>query len=88
MTDKPTPDDYDADNGYHDGKGVDQCPHCPKIFSHNQGYWGTVYDQQGTEYDDILETDPTDGPFFCADCWDELSTNLRQSEHNTLEEFQ
>lgn len=80
-----TPDDYDIDDGYNSDSGLEECPHCDTHYSLNGGYTGTVYDQQGREFDIFLDADPEQGPFFCPGCWDELETNRKREENNSLE---
>ena len=88
MTEKPTPDDYDADDGFDEEQGLDKCPHCDTTYSMNSSFYGPVWDQNGDRYETYVETDPTEGPWFCAHCWPELDTNRKQTEHKTLGEYQ
>ena len=82
-----TPEDYDHEDGFHVESGLERCPHCKQRYSSNGLYTGPIYDQDGTEYDHYLDSDPMDGPFFCADCWVELDTNRKASEHKSLSEW-
>lgn len=81
------PSDYDYEDGWKDDGSCERCPHCKVIYSPNGGYIGTVYDTDGTEYDWYIDTDPTDGPFLCADCWDELETNRKRAENAAITDF-
>lgn len=86
MTDT-LPSDYDTQDGWDDDNGIDVCPHCELVYSPNGGHMGEVFDQSGRKYEHYLNTEPGDGPFFCPDCWDELETNRKASENNSLEDF-
>lgn len=87
MTDAPTPDDYDREDGYNARRGLWNCPHCDVIYSANGGYIGRVYGQDGTRYADPMETKPGDGPYFCADCWDVLVSNRRRQGNRSIEDY-
>jgi len=86
MSDKTLAEDYDPDDGFVE-VGLEQCPHCEIEYSANGGHIGTVYDGRGREYDNYLDTDPMDGPFFCPDCWKELEANRKATENKTLTEW-
>jgi hypothetical protein len=88
MSNQPLPDDYDANDGFDEDYGVEQCPHCEKLFTPNGGHTGPVFDQRGREYDCHLDTNPGDGPFFCPTCWHNLEANRNASNHRQLTEFQ
>lgn len=81
------PHDYDATDGFDADRGLDQCPHCETIMSANGGYFGPVYDQRGTRYETIYDTDARDRPFFCESCWVELETNRRLNNNRSLADF-
>lgn len=87
MSDAPTPLDYDAEDGYNDEQGCEQCPHCEVIYSANSGYFDTVYGSDGTEYESNYAADPMDGPFFCKRCWPEIRANVRAAQNRGLDEF-
>lgn len=81
------PNDYDPSDGFNDSKGCEQCPHCNRIYSSNGGYIGPVYDQQGTRYEFWHDTNPSESPFFCPDCWEELDANRKREENESLTEW-
>lgn len=85
---KKTPADYDRGDGFNKENGLEECPHCDKLYCANGGYIGEVYDKQGQKHESFLDTNPADGPFFCPDCWAELDANKKASEHYQLTEFQ
>jgi len=87
MTNEPTPDDYDIDDGFDEDAGLEQCPHCETTYSINSSFYGPVWDASGTEYELYTESVPGDGPFFCEDCWTELRVDQKQQENATLGEF-
>lgn len=87
MSEAPTADDYDAADGWDEEQSIEQCPHCGVLYSANGGYVGTVYGQNGREYDHFHDTEPDDGPFFCPKCWHELETNRRAAENATITEW-
>lgn len=80
------PSDYTAEDGCKDN-GTEKCPHCGLEYSGEGGYHATVFDQQGREYANFLDTDPGKGPFFCPECWDELETNKKASENQSLGDY-
>lgn len=86
-SDGKTPGSYTEADGWDDKYGVDKCPHC------NEPHWGsvspegTIYDKHGRKYDNIFNTDTSDGPFFCPDCWRELEANRKADENQSLGEF-
>jgi len=86
MTDK-TPSDFESIDGWIEDSALEKCPVCERVYSGNGGYVETVYDQQGKEYDHYLDTEPGDGPYFCADCWPELEANRKAKENKSLEEY-
>lgn len=83
---EPTPQDYDSEDGWGQD-GLEQCPHCERQLSGESGWHGRVFDQQGHEFDHLLNTEPGNGPFFCEDCWQELRVNVLQQENATLREY-
>lgn len=85
--DRPTPSDYDADDGLQDNL-LEKCPHCDCQLGGAAAYMGPVYDSDGTEYKYITATDPADRPFFCANCWPELEANRRKAKNTSLTEYQ
>lgn len=90
MTDQPSvaiPHDYTIEDGYDEQSGLELCPCCGVKYSANGGYMGAVFDQDGQRYGIIYDSDPDGGPFFCADCWDELDINRKAAENRTLEDF-
>jgi len=82
-----TPADYDREDGFNEQNGLEECPHCSKLYCGNGGYLGEVYGQDGQRYEFVLDTDPADGPFFCPDCWAELEANQKATEHKQLTEW-
>lgn len=81
------PADYGSEDGWDESRGIECCPVCGTIYSANGGYVGTVYDEDGTEYGHICDTDPDDGPYFCAECWDEMQVKQAQANHKPLTAF-
>jgi len=81
------PDDYDKADGFNEEKAIEQCPHCEQTYSPNGGYLGPVWDQSGRRYDHHTDSDPSDGPFFCQDCWHELEANQKRAENQSLGDF-
>jgi len=81
-----TLDDYSVEDGTRDN-GLDQCPHCQQKFGGHDGSFGAVVDSNGRTFDNIYETDPNKGPWFCPDCFDELETNRKSAENVTLDAF-
>lgn len=88
MAELTLPSDYDKDDGWNDTKGCDQCPHCETIWSMNGGMQGPAYDSTGQRYKIYLDSDPADGPFFCQECWNELKTNRKRANNQTLGDFE
>ncbi|WP_311171776.1 hypothetical protein [Halobellus ordinarius] len=88
MTDGDTavPSDYDTDDGWTDD-GLEQCPHCETTLAPQTGKHAPVYDGRGRKFDTIYDTDPNNGPFYCADCWPELEANQKASENQSLGRF-
>jgi len=80
-----TPNDYEPSDGV-GYNGIDECPHCGQSL-HPEDHAGIVYDSDGVEYEHITETDPTDRPFFCPNCWDELEANRKAQENQQLGDF-
>ena len=83
----PTPDDYNAADGYNEDRGWEQCPHCERQLAGESGYHGPVWDQSGQRYEHPLNTEPGTAPLFCEECWPTLETNRRQDQHASLSEF-
>lgn len=83
----PTPASYGADDGYDDSRGIDMCPHCETALSANDGIVGPVYDKQGRAFETIYDTDPTERPFFCPDCFAELDRNEKRQTNATLNQY-
>lgn len=79
--------DLQPAHGYSDDRGLEKCPACGVFYSANGLYHDTVYDTDGTEYDSPLDTDPADGPFFCAECWVGIEADVQASQHRTLDSF-
>lgn len=83
------PDDVDLDvhptddeaAGWDDANGVEKCPLCGTLYSGNAWYTDGVYEPDGTFHDHYLDSDPGDGPFYCAPCW-EAVTVARQKRAN------
>ena len=82
-----TVDGYDKEDGWYKDAGIEQCPHCETPHSPNGGYVGVVFDKHGTRFDTLYESDPKQGPYFCADCFEELETNRRKQQNIGLGEF-
>ena len=86
MTDT-VPSDYDDADGWSDEHNCECCPHCEEPWSMNGGMQGPAVDSRGVEKELYIEIDPSNGPIFCKDCWEELDTNRKQQNHATLGEF-
>jgi hypothetical protein len=86
MTDAPLPSDYSIEDGFSEN-GMEKCPHCEQQFGGESGHHGTVYDQQGREYEYFLNTDSGKGPFFCPECWPELEANRNAEQNHGLGDF-
>lgn len=82
-----TPNDYDASDGWDDEEGAECCPHCGQVWHMESGAKGPVFTNDGREYEYYTESDPGDGPFFCADCYADLDANRKRQQHRTLGEF-
>lgn len=81
----------DPVEGYDTDRGLEGCVLCGKLFSGNGLYWGPVYDQTGRYYESVGESDPRDGPFFCAACWPHIAPNAlersRRERNMALADF-
>jgi len=79
-----------AEYDQHDDAGLEQCPVCGTCLAYSH-YRSRVVRPTGltsaTVYEHLLETDPTDGPFYCGECWDSHCTEVRKKTHRTLTEF-
>lgn len=83
--DGDVPGDYSPKDGL--DEGLDVCPHCDTQLGGETGYHGPVVKADGTRYENIYDTDPTDRPFFCPDCYPDLEATRRAREHKTFDEF-
>jgi uncharacterized protein (UPF0212 family) len=75
--------EYDA---YDTQAGYDQCPICGNVFPHDMRM-EPVCDKHGREYEQILDTDPADGPFYCPECWERVETARKTAANTSLGEF-
>jgi hypothetical protein len=67
--------------------GIEQCPLCGLTLGGQGGHRGPVYDEDGTHYDSLYDSDPAEGPFFCPDCHRERRVEEIRAEHRTLDEI-
>lgn len=79
-----TVSDYEPKDGFNSENGMDQCPHCREDFA---PVGDPCLTKDGQRYDHITDTEPSNRPFFCPECWDELETNRKQKENQTLGDY-
>jgi hypothetical protein len=70
--------------------GVEQCPVCG-ICLDPRSYTGRVVQPIGYTdarvYEYLMETDPSDGPFYCQECWDDHCQEEYERTHHLLHEY-
>lgn len=79
--------EYDSSDGWDEDRGCECCPECGKIYSGNGGYSGPVYEMDGTRHETPYHTDPTDSPFTCENCWEQMQVRRRHEQNHGINDF-
>lgn len=75
-------DELEFEDGY-DDSGFEICPLCGATLEGEFAKRCKVYTTDGEEYENLIDTDPSEGPFICEDC----QNNIHRSNHSTLSEW-
>jgi len=75
---------------YFGDDGLEYCPGCGTCLTPRH-HDGPVYEplgpQTAREYDGLYDTDPSDRPFYCAECWREHVKRVKQAVNRQLSDY-